>query len=244
MSEITPTAEDYVKAIWSATEWGEPAITTKGLAARFGTTSATASDTIRRLVLQGLVEHEPYGQIGLTPTGVRHALAMVRRHRLIETFLASTLGYSWAEIHDEAERLEHAASDLLIDRVDALLDHPAHDPHGDPIPAADGRVSYPQGAVSVRRAEPGDYVIVRISDADAERLVYFHEHGLVPGAAARVVGHDLHASTVRLRVGGSTGAGKAASAELALAGEATDAIILAPAGPAGESAPAPETPTH
>jgi DtxR family Mn-dependent transcriptional regulator len=223
MSEITPTAEDYVKAIWSATEWGGPAITMKGLAERFGTTSATASDTVRRLAAHNLVEHEPYGRIELTETGRRHALAMVRRHRLIETFLAQTLGYGWAEIHDEAERLEHAVSDLLIERIDTVLGHPVRDPHGDPIPGADGTVRYPAGAVSLRRARPGRYTIVRISDADGERLVYFHEHGVVPDTTARVLERDRHASTVRLVVDAD-----ATSSELALAGRATDAIILAP----------------
>jgi len=224
MDEISSIAEDYVKAIWSATEWDGPAITTKALAERFGTTSATASDTVKRLAAQGLLEHEPYKAIALTPLGERHALAMVRRHRLIETFLVSCLGYGWAEVHDEAERLEHAVSDLMIERIDAQLGHPRQDPHGDPIPTAEGRVERPAGAISLRRAPTGRYRVVRISDADSERLVYFHEHGIVPDAVVTVTAQDRHAHTVRLVVGDAD-----AAAELALAGDATDAVILAPA---------------
>lgn len=102
---LTPVAQDYLKVIWAATEWGEPPITTKGLATRFGTTQANVSETVRRLEAQGLVAYEPYRPVVLTELGVRLAMAMVRRHRLIECFLATTLGYGWDEVHDEAERL-------------------------------------------------------------------------------------------------------------------------------------------
>lgn len=218
MTDLTPIAQDYVKAIWSATEWGGAPITVSALAERFGTTRATASDTIRRLVAQSLVRHEPYQPIELSPLGRGEALRMVRRHRLLETFLVTTLGYPWHQVHDEAERLEHAASDELIERMDELLGHPDCDPHGDPIPSRDGRVHHPEAAVALRDAAPGRYRVLRVSDADPDRLVLFAEHGVMPGRGLRVLGRDGPAETVTVGMPGH--------ARLALAGAALDAIIL------------------
>src|SRR6185312_9783623 len=143
VSELTNTAQDYLKVIWTATEWMPQPITVKQLAERMGVRAATVSDGIRRLAENGMLRHEPYGSIELTDAGRRHAIAMVRRHRLIETFLVETLGYGWDEVHDEAEVLEHAVSDTLVDRIDAKLGHPDRDPHGDPIPSVDGAVPTP-----------------------------------------------------------------------------------------------------
>ena len=117
---ITPVAQDYLKAIWTATEWGGAPITTGALASRFGTSAANVTDTVRRLAAQGLVEYTPYRPVQLTEDGAAYAVAMVRRHRLIETFLVTALGYGWDEVHTEAERLEHAVSDTLVERIDAF----------------------------------------------------------------------------------------------------------------------------
>ena len=119
-------------------------VSTKLLAERLGVSASTASESIRKLAEQGLVHHEKYGAVTLTDRGRHAALAVVRRHRLLETFLVSELGYGWDEVHDEAEILEHAVSDLMLDRIDAKLGHPTRDPHGDPIPAADGQVPTPR----------------------------------------------------------------------------------------------------
>ncbi|MEF3121726.1 metal-dependent transcriptional regulator [Kocuria flava] len=181
LSEITPVAQDYLKAIWSATEWGDPPITTTALATRLGTTAPNVTDTVKRLAAQGLVEYRPYKPVTLTETGRAYAIAMVRRHRLLETFLVITLGYSWDQVHAEAERLEHAASDELIERIDATLGHPAHDPHGDPIPTVDGHTHRPAHALRLDTAPPGTYQITRISDADPQRLTRFRDQGLTPG---------------------------------------------------------------
>ncbi len=179
---LTVVAEDYLKAIWSATEWGEPPATVSSLSERFGSTRATASATVRRLARRGLLSHERYGSITLTPAGEEVAVAMVRRHRLIETYLARQLGYGWDEVHDEAERLEHAASDQFVQRIDALMGHPSTDPHGDPIPTSDGAVHYPEGATHVRDAASGRYVVVRVSDADTEELGRLARLGISPRA--------------------------------------------------------------
>ncbi len=177
---LTAVAEDYVKAIWSATEWDAPAATVTALAQRFGTAPATVSITLKRLAGQGLVVHEPYRPIALTEAGRREAVRMVRRHRLLETFLVVQLGYRWDEVHDEAERLEHVVSDAFLDRIDDLMGHPAADPNGDPIPDAAGNVDYPAGALSLDRATPGQYLVVRVSDHDPEQLIALAGLGIRP----------------------------------------------------------------
>src|SRR3954468_13227920 len=141
--DLTTVAQDYLKTIWSAQEWSPDKVSTKLLAERIGVSASTASESIRRLADQGLVDHEKYGAVTLTERGRLAALAVVRRHRLLETFLVRELGYGWDEVHDEAEILEHAVSDRMLDRIDAKLGYPTRDPHGDPIPAADGEVPTP-----------------------------------------------------------------------------------------------------
>ena len=145
MKTSTPSSsiEDYVKVIYSYTEWQDKPITSSQLALRLGVANSSVSEMVRKLKDQGLVDHQPYSAIRLTPEGMRLALSMVRRHRLIETYLVEELGYSWDEVHDEAEMLEHAVSDTFIERMAAKLGHPERDPHGDPIPAADGTVELP-----------------------------------------------------------------------------------------------------
>ncbi len=212
---LTPVAQDYLKVVWSAAEWSSAPVTTKMLAERLGVGAPTVSETVRKLCDQGLLTHPPYGAVELTATGRAHAVAMVRRHRLIETFLVRELGYGWDEVHDEAEVLEHAVSDLLVDRLAARLGHPTRDPHGDPIPDADGRVRAPTARL-LRDLEPGRWVVARISDADPDLLRRFTALGLGvdvpvevlapdpavrPGVAApRADGAD-EPGVVRLRVG-------------------------------------------
>ncbi|MCW5953393.1 MAG: metal-dependent transcriptional regulator [Propionibacteriaceae bacterium] len=206
---LTPVAQDYLKVIWAATEWGEPPITTKGLAARFGTTQANVSDTVRRLAAQGLVSYEPYRPVALTERGVRLAMAMVRRHRLIECFLAEVLGYGWDEVHDEAERLEHAISDDFLARIDRLLGGPRFDPHGDPIPGPDGRLPTAAPAVLLRQAGPGRHLVARVSDADPEVLARLRSRGLVPGVvidSADLDPADPDLDAVRVRPAPAAGA--------------------------------------
>lgn len=186
VDDLTPVAQDYIKVIWSATEWDDPPITTKGLASRFSTSPANVSDTMRRLASQGLVLYEPYKPVTLTEKGGRLAVAMVRRHRLIETFLAEVLGYAWDEVHEEAERLEHATSEDFLLRVDKLLGHPRIDPHGDPIPGPDGTWTAQSGAVPLAEAPAGSYRVARVSDASRESLSRLAQCGVIPGARLEV----------------------------------------------------------
>ena len=136
------------------------------------------SANLKRLAREGMIRYEPYGAIELTDQGERIALEVVRRHRLIETFLVEHLGYHWDQVHDEAETLEHAVSDFMIDRIDEHLGYPERDPHGDPIPRADGTVDQPD-AIVLTDLTPGVRARVeRISDEDPGLLQYFAEHGV------------------------------------------------------------------
>ena len=142
-SAPSSSIEDYVKVIYGFTEWQDKPITYSQLAQSLGVANSSVSEMVRKLKDQGLVDHKPYSAITLTDSGVRLALSMVRRHRLIETYLVQEFGYSWDEVHDEAELLEHAVSDTFIERMATKLGNPQRDPHGDPIPAADGTVLLP-----------------------------------------------------------------------------------------------------
>ena len=199
-ADLTPVAQDYLKIIWSAREWSSAPVTTKMLAARLGVGAPTVSETVRRLTVQGLVAHAPYGEITLTEVGRGHAVAMVRRHRLLETYLVQELGYSWDEVHDEAEVLEHAVSELMIERIDARLGHPARDPHGDPIPTRDGRVPSPP-ARRLWDLEPGEWVVARISDTDPELLRFCAAAGLGLDARLTVLERHPAATMIGLRIG-------------------------------------------
>jgi DtxR family Mn-dependent transcriptional regulator len=170
---------DYIKAIWDL--GGVGSASTKEVSARLLVSPASVSNMFARLQEMGLVEHERYRGATLTERGRREALRLVRRHRLIETFLLEHLGYDWQEVHEEAERLEHAVSDAFTDRLAAFLGHPEHDPHGDPIPSAEGDLeaddSFPLSqAVVGRRLR-----ISKVSDEDAAMLDYFGDRNLVPG---------------------------------------------------------------
>jgi DtxR family Mn-dependent transcriptional regulator len=197
----TSVTQDYLKVIWTVREWSpEEPVTTSLLAARMGVTASTASEAVRRLASQGLVHHAPYRSIELTESGLRLALAMVRRHRLLETFLVETLAYRWDEAHDDAEVLEHAASDRLVARIDEHLGHPDRDPHGDPIPQADGTVGRP-AAVPLSSLDAGVHgTVARISDADPAMLRYFATVGLSLDAAIAVAERRDFAGVIVVRI--------------------------------------------
>jgi DtxR family transcriptional regulator, Mn-dependent transcriptional regulator len=204
--DLSTVAQDYLKVIWTAQEWGPEKVSTKMLAERIGVSASTASESIRKLADQGLVDHEKYGAVTLTEAGRLAALAMVRRHRLMETFLVNELGYSWDEVHDEAEVLEHAVSDTMLDRIDAKLGYPTRDPHGDPIPAADGRVPTPP-ARQLSVCEDGEAgVVARISDADPEMLRYFDSVGINLDSRVRVVARRDFAGMITVAIQTTDGA--------------------------------------
>ncbi len=204
--ELSAVAQNYLKVIWNAQEWSREKVSTKMLADRIGVSASTASESIRKLAEQGLVDHEKYGAVTLTELGRRAALAMVRRHRLLETFLVQELGYAWDEVHDEAEVLEHAVSDQLVARIDAKLGFPQRDPHGDPIPASNGKVLTPP-ARQLWACRDGDAgTVARISDADPEMLRYFDSIGISLDSRVRVLTRREFAGMVSVAVESTDGA--------------------------------------
>ncbi len=178
---VQPSASvgDYLKAIWEIA--GSRAASTKDVAGRLSVSSASVTNMFGRLQEMELVRYERYRGASLTRRGLAEALRLVRRHRLIETFLMEHLGYSWQDVHEEAERLEHAVSDEFTERLAELLGHPDRDPHGDLIPTADGTLVSEQ-TKPLSEAEAGQRVrIVKVSDESASILNYLGERGLVPG---------------------------------------------------------------
>ncbi|MGH3431003.1 MAG: metal-dependent transcriptional regulator [Mycobacteriales bacterium] len=175
MSRASESIEDYVKTIFKLTEHPTGAVTTTALSRRLGISAASTSGMLRRLQEMGLVSHEPYRDIQLTPQGRRLALGVLRRHRLIELYLVKALGYTWDEVHDEAEVLEHAVSERLLERIAASLDQPRRDPHGDPIPTADGELAASSHTQLAALPDGAVGRISRVSDDDPELLRYLTE---------------------------------------------------------------------
>jgi DtxR family transcriptional regulator, Mn-dependent transcriptional regulator len=170
---------DYIKAIWDL--GGVGSASTKDVAARLLVSPASVSNMFVRLQEMGLAEYERYQGASLTERGRVEALRLVRRHRLIETFLLEHLGYDWQDVHEEAERLEHAVSDGFTERLAELLGHPDHDPHGDPIPSAEGTMEV-DDSFTLSRASAGRRLrIAKVRDEDAAMLDYFGDRNLVPG---------------------------------------------------------------
>jgi len=200
-SAAMPVAfEDYVKAIYAHTEWQPEPVTPSALAARLGLAASSVTEMVKKLSRVGLVTHRPYGAVTLTGEGTALALRMLRRHRLIETWLVRSFGYSWDEVHDEAEVLEHSLSDRLLESIAEQLGQPQSDPHGDPIPAADGTVRRPD-AVPLSDAPVGHAgVIVRISDRDPALLRHLASLSVGVGSAVTVIGPTPLRDAVNLRV--------------------------------------------
>lgn len=202
VDELSPSMQNYVKVIWSLQEWSDTPVSPTRISEGVGVRLSTVSDALRKLADLEMVEHVRYGSVSLTEQGRKHAVAMIRRHRLLETFLVQIIGYEWDEVHEEADRLEHAVSDELISRIDRTLGFPTRDPHGDPIPTADGRVHRPDAVVLADADAPCLARIERISDSDNEMLQYFASRGLVVDAELEVLAPEPYSDTVTVRVVG------------------------------------------
>ena len=193
--------EDYLKTIFHLSRGGEAA-STSAIAERLSVAAGSVTGMLKRLAERRLVEHVPYYGARLTARGEREAIRMIRRHRVLEQFLVQMLGYTWDRVHVEAERLEHAASDELIDRLAALLGEPEADPHGAPIPGPGERFvdrRYPP----LSALKPGDRAVLRrVEDEDPQALRYLAELKLVPGAELEVLERAPFDGPIRLRVGG------------------------------------------
>jgi DtxR family Mn-dependent transcriptional regulator len=218
------TVENYLKTIYlaqAATASSGALVPMGQIASALGVVPGTATTMVKTLAESGLVHYEPYMGVRLTAAGEKLASRVLRRHRLIELFLVKVLGMNWTDVHDEAERLEHAVSEQLVDRMDAMLGHPLVDPHGDPIPTAEGTM--PDGAaidlIDLLRAPLAKpLVVTRVLDQDAEFLRFVEDHHLMPGSRIIVEARDPGSDAVRLR--------SAAGAQTTLGTRAASRILV------------------
>lgn len=215
------TVENYLKAIHALAARAEPGapVSLGDLAAAVGVTPGTATTMVKKLAAQKLARYERYSGVLLTVRGERAALSVLRRHRLIETFLVRTLGMDWSEVHEDAEKLEHAVSDRLLQRLDDLLGHPAVDPHGDPIPDASGafRAPPPVPLLDIARARPTARVtLARVIDQRPDFLRFLNRAGLTLNAHLTILAAEPGAGTVTVRtsVRGDITLSEAAAANL------------------------------
>lgn len=195
------TVENYIKAIYL----GQTALTSDAhlvpmgqVAAALGVTPGTATTMVKTLAESGLAAYEPYSGVRLTPAGERLAGLVLRRHRLVELFLVQVLGMSWDEVHDDAEHLEHVVSDRLIERIDEMLGRPTHDPHGDPIPTAEGLMPTHHHESLLTCPIGAPLRMTRITDQDPAFLRFVERNDLKPGQTLEVASRDTAADAVRL----------------------------------------------
>jgi len=183
---LSQAVEDYIKCIYSLEiEVGE-GVSTTIIAESLGVSSASVTNMIKRLSKMGLVKYESYYGTSLTEAGRKIALEIIRHHRLLELYLKEVMGYSWDEVHDEAEKLEHHISERFEDRIAELLNHPTHDPHGDPIPSKDGVMPEIANRPLADLPEGKNWMVGRVVDQNPELLRYLEKIGLVPGAEVEV----------------------------------------------------------
>ena len=210
------TVEDYIKHIYLLSEkTAKVEVSMGSVAAALGVVPGTATTMVKALADAGLVDNAPRVGVSLTAPGRKLALHVLRRHRLIEQFLVEVLGFDWSEVHDEAEHLEHVVSDLLLERIDRYLGHPTVDPHGDPIPNAEGELTSRALQSLLICPMAKSFEVARISDQDPDFLQYIAQSGLNPGASLEVIARHGSAESVQLKIEGSgaelvLGAGAAA----------------------------------
>jgi DtxR family Mn-dependent transcriptional regulator len=193
------TVENYLKHILLLSARPADLVPMGALAGALGVVPGTVTTMVKMLAAEGLAEHHVREGVRLTPAGRKLALNVLRKHRLVETFLVQILKMDWTEVHAEAERLEHAVSDRVLDRLDALLGHPPADPHGDPIPSRAGELD--TRIYATLATCPPDLVVrvVRVTDQSDDFLQFILKNQLAPGAELEVVGRDLSAGIIRLR---------------------------------------------
>jgi len=215
---VSLTVENYVKSIYGiyASQGGKPAATGQ-IAADLDVLPGTVTSMLKTLSESQLATYTPYEGARLTGSGNALALRVLRRHRLIELFLVRTLNLTWDEVHEEAENMEHAVSDHLVDRMDQFLGQPETDPHGDPIPRADGTIHPAQGKSLAVCASGDPFRVVRVLDQSPEFLRYLSQTGLQLGAEGQMLANVEEAGVVRVRL---------ADVEATLAREAADKLVV------------------
>jgi DtxR family transcriptional regulator, Mn-dependent transcriptional regulator len=200
--EVSDAVQDYAKAIYSLHERSDEPASTSAIAERLGVSAASASAMVKRLETLGLVRREPYHGVELTAAGERVALEVIRHHRLLELYLAEALGMPWDQVHEEAEVLEHAISPELSELIARKLGNPTHDPHGDPIPTADGEIEARRTRALSELEDGEGGVFTRVSDSDPEMLRYLSSRGIEPGAQIELMGREPFGGPLTVRCGG------------------------------------------
>ncbi len=196
------TVENYLKAIYvgeSGLPAGQTLVPMGQLAAALGIAPGTATTMVKTLAESGLAVYEPYNGVRLTEAGEKLAARVIRRHRLIELFLVQVMGMRWDEVHDDAEQMEHVVSDGLVERIDEMLGRPDTDPHGDPIPTADGRLTHRALETLLTCPLHTPVTVARVTDQDAAFLRFIESHELKPGQTIEVEARDEVSDSVRLR---------------------------------------------
>jgi DtxR family Mn-dependent transcriptional regulator len=195
------TVENYLKAIYVAQvpDDDQSLVPMGQLAAALGVVPGTATTMVKTLAESGLAKYEPYMGVRLTPAGEKLAAMVLRRHRLIELFLVQVLSMNWSEVHEEAEKLEHAVSERLIDRIDEMLGRPAVDPHGDPIPGPEGKLHRQSYDDLLTSPLDTPLAVIRVTDQDADFLRFIEQRGLKPGQRIRIESRDPTSDSVTLR---------------------------------------------
>ncbi len=212
------TVENYVKAIYQISYQIDRPASTGKLAAALNVSPGTVTSMLKTLSDAELATYTPYEGVRLTPSGEMLALRVLRRHRLIELFLVKTLGFTWDEVHDEAENMEHAVSDQLVDRIDEFLGHPKVDPHGDPIPSADLALRSGDGLPLTDCPVGCTFRLTRVLDQSPEFLRYLSESNLSLGAEGEVLANRAEAGAVTIRLGSQEATlGRQAAAKLLVA---------------------------
>ena len=199
------TVENYLKHILllSETESADELVAMGALATALDVVPGTATTMAKALAADGLISHQPRYGVTLTPAGRHVALSVLRKHRLVETFLVNVLKMDWAAVHAEAEQLEHAISDDVLDRLDALLGHPTTDPHGDPIPSRQGKLSSQVYATLATCVVTKSLRIVRVTEQTPEFLQFAEQNGLRPGTLLSVIDRNLAAGLVPIKKTGA-----------------------------------------
>ncbi len=211
---ITREREDYLKTIYKLQQEESP-VRTNSIARLLNVEPASVTGIVKRLAQLGYLEHQPYRGVVLTQSGERVALEVIRNHRLIELFLIDSLGYSWDEVHDEAERLEHAVSHQFIERIEIALGNPVIDPHGSPIPTEDGKIAPRTGTRLSELSAGSSGIVSRVSDDDPGLLRYLSSLGIHPGASLDVIEVAPFGGPIQIELGGNLHAlGPQAAAEV------------------------------
>lgn len=199
---VSATTENYLKAILAATQAAPDQLVPLGdLAQALDVTPGTVTTMMKSLSGAGLVEYTPRAGVVLSPKGRREAVAIVRRHRLLELFLVEVMGLDWAEVHEEAEVLEHVISDRVLDRMDAILGRPRTDPHGDPIPGPNGELPVPEGSLLFEADAPAHLRILQVDHTEPAFLDYLRDNGLLPGTEVHLTGRNDAAGVLTIRLG-------------------------------------------